>query len=744
MAVPLLCLIAGWRGRRVAPPLAAALLVLAGGVAGRRAGATARAACTTRIEEGAAILAAGVVLDRIPAAASRADPPVASRLGSATLVAGGHACAPGLLRFTAVRGATSHEVGARLLIRGRWRAFGAPGGPRPADLYGYVRARDVDRVSSAAGSAPPTARLRGRFARRLDRRLAGDEAAIARALVLADRSTLSYETRRRFVDAGIVHLLAISGLHVGLLAGGLAWLVGLRDRGPRRWIVAATLVSGYVVLIGAPPAAVRATLLFWGHAITRWRGRPARLADLAGLAALAALAAGPLTLVDPGFQLSFAGFAGIVAGHRLGRRLGGPRRLRGALVPVAASVGAFAATAPLAAVHFGRVVATSIPASLVSTGLVGLALPAVFLTAVVPGPAGDAVAPAASLLLRALAGLADAFAGLPFGWRVGGPAGWTWVAVGTLATAASGARRAHRWRYGLAAALAVSATLWRPTLQAASGRGHPLLCTLDVGQGDAAVVRTGAGRWLVFDGGPGTSILGGRRLSGGPPLDPRTGDAGRRVLVPFLRARAAGRIELFALSHPHLDHFGGAGALFDAFEVARVLDPGLVEPSVAYRAFLDRVAEEGATWIPARAGGRLRIDDVTIEVLWPPGAGLDANEGSFGFRLDAGGFRYVNTGDAPADVERAILARVAPGGLAAEILKLGHHGSRTSSAVAWLRAVDPELAVVSAGRGNRYGHPHGVTLARLDSAGVRRVWRTDRDGPLCVEGEADGWRIVRP
>jgi competence protein ComEC len=133
-------------------------------------------------------------------------------------------------------------------------------------------------------------------------------------------------------------------------------------------------------------------------------------------------------------------------------------------------------------------------------------------------------------------------------------------------------------------------------------------------------------------------------------------------------------------------------------------------------------------------------------VLWPPAGedSLDANEGSVGFLLDAGSFRYLNTGDASVEVEKRILEATVADSLRADVLKLGHHGSRTSSAVAWLRAVRPDIAVISAGRGNRYGHPHAVTLARLDSARVARVWRTDRDGPLCIEGDGRDWRIVDP
>ena len=581
---------------------------------------------------------------------------------------------------------------------------------------------------------------------------------VAKALILADRTTLDREVRQRFIDAGIVHLLAISGLHVGMIAAGIVWILGLRDRGPRRWVRAVAAVAVYVLLIGAPPAATRAALIFAGHAYCRWRGFPGRVADLAALAAILAVALNPLIILDPGFQLSFAGFVGVIAGHRFGERFrSGLRRLRVApwlerpreavastLGLAIASTGAFLCTAPIAAVHFGRVVATSIPASVASTGLVGLALPSVAAAALLPGWPGDVAADAAFALLSVLVALADAFAGVPLRWRARPETGWFWLACGALALAALASPRRRRPVYALALAGVVAAGLLRPAVARLAGPGTPLLCTLSVGQGDAAVLRTSGGRWLLFDAGPGTSILDGRELS---ERDRRLAgwmrDAGRDVIVPFLRARGVRDIELFVLSHPHLDHFGGAGAVFEGFRVHGVLDPGVVEPSEAYLALLERTDEERALWVRGTAGDEIVVDDIRLTVLWPVADARDgANDASLSFRLEVGDFAYVNTGDAPVESERAILENAGPDDLAADLLKLGHHGSHTSSSVAWLRAVRPEIAVMSLGRDNRYGHPHAETLHRLDSARVRRIWRTDREGTLCVEVLPDGWRIV--
>jgi len=766
--IPIALLALGARGRHVAPPaLLWGLVSLCGAISGAAAGSASRAACTATVESGATVMLTARLGDRIPPLRQPDRTAGSMRLRAsvnvshATLVADGKMCSPGRLRLSAPRVEEGFEWGAGILVKGEWRRSGESALPRAESRYGYVSARSLEAAEGPVreGLGLP-GRLRAMLASRLDGRMRTEElAGVAKALVLADRSTLDRETRQRFIDAGIVHLLAISGLHVGMIAGGIVWILGFVDRGRARWVRAAAVVTAYVVLIGAPPAATRAALLFAGHAYCRWRDRPGRVLDLAALAALLAVGIEPLLILDPGFQLSFAGFAGVIAGHGVGSRvarrltLARTGRLRPILRKVApllsltiASTGAFACTAPIAAVHFGRVVATSIPASVASTGIVAMALPAVGAATVLPGIAGELAADAASSLLTVLVAIADWFARAPFRWQVAPALGWLWATCGLLAVAALLSPRRTRSRHLVSIAAIVALALFRPAARRLAGDGTPLLCTLDVGQGDAAVLRTGAGRWLVFDAGPGTSILDGRDLS---PDDRRLaswmGDAGRDVIVPFLRSHGVTEIELFALSHPHLDHFGGAGSLFDRFRVHHVLDPGLAEPSAAYLGLLERVDDERALWVRGLAGDRIAIDDATITVLWPTtGMTAGANETSLSFRLDVGGFAYLNTGDAPVDTELSILRDTPEGGLRVDLLKLGHHGSRTSSSVRWLEAARPALVVMSLGRDNRYGHPHAATLRRLDSAGVRRAWRTDREGTLCIEVGPDGWRVVDP
>jgi competence protein ComEC len=282
------------------------------------------------------------------------------------------------------------------------------------------------------------------------------------------------------------------------------------------------------------------------------------------------------------------------------------------------------------------------------------------------------------------------------------------------------------------AALASALLLGGPALNRYGFRRGALLCTVDVGQGDAAALRTGNGRWILFDAGP------------------RFGqhDAGRDVVLPLLRRLGARRIDLFVLSHPDLDHVGGFEAVHDGIRVFRVLDSGHPVPTPAYARFLALIREEGMRWMSGRSGDLYQLDNVSLRVLGPvdsgdPEVAPRANETSLVLRVSIdGALVYLNTGDATTEDERVILSTWGGESLRADVLKVGHHGSRSSTSVPFLEAVHPSLAVISAGRGNTYGHPHAAVLKRLAAASVPRVWRTDRDGTVCIEVDPHkGWRI---
>ncbi|HSJ31205.1 MAG TPA: DNA internalization-related competence protein ComEC/Rec2 [Longimicrobiales bacterium] len=649
--------------------------------------------------------------------------------------------------------------GAPLVVTGRWMAYAPRNGwPRKPEYAGGVL---VDRIAIAdiapgAGDsvshrgADALTRFRTSQQTRL-RALLPDTWGLAEALLLAQKAGLSPETRSRWVAAGLVHLLAISGMHVGLIAGGvilLAGLCGVPRRNARRLALLVTL--GYVLFLGAPSAALRALLQASLLLAAVELQRPADPFTALAAAGLVILLLEPLAILDPGFQLSFAGMAGLI-----GWRRPIAAALPGQLHPhvrdgLAAGVAASALTTPIAALHFGTASWIGIPASIVAVPVLACAvalLLAALLIAAVTGATAGLHASAADGALRLLDRIAAIAAGVPGGH---GYMAASTVMYGLLAIAAAlivrgmvrgrdevqppshagdavheaFARRHLRRR--LRAAIAVTAALallaWAPLLLRPQD-GRLEIHAIDVGQGDAFAIRTPAGRWLLVDTGPRTA----------------RGDAGRDRVVPYLLARGARRLDALILTHPDADHIGGAEAVLDAFEVGLVIDPGLPAGKDIFIDLLAAARRDGQRWVAARDGISFDIDGVRIALLFPftaVDATSDANDNSVVFRLTFGAFAALFLGDAPVAVEEQLVARHGDG-LASAVLKVGHHGSRTSTGAALLEAADPTVALVSAGRRNRYGHPNPGVLQRLEDYRVR-VLRTDQSGNFIVRAARSG------
>ncbi|MBI4539646.1 MAG: DNA internalization-related competence protein ComEC/Rec2 [Gemmatimonadetes bacterium] len=630
--------------------------------------------------------------------------------------------------------------GDEMVALGRWVQGG--GGRERSPYEAGTLVLDSVRTLVPAGPAHrPLLWLRGSAQRRL-RELLGDDAPIAEALVLARREGIEPELSERFARAGVAHLLAISGFHIGVVAGVLLGLGGALGLERRRRSLAAVLGTWlYVGLIGAPYAAVRAAVILSLTLAGRLVGRPVDPVGALGIAGCAIVLAVPGAIRDIGFQLSFAAAGGLVLlGRPIARMLGmlggagyGQRARHRGLDVLAAGLAATLATAPLTALHFGRVSLVGIPLTLLLAPLLSVAIPQIFLVLAlswVVGGAAHFLAGGLALLLalfRSATELAAAMPGasiaVPRPWLAAGAAGAA-LAFLTLAYAPPLRRMA---RHAVAVAGAVAAILLAPL--ATGHRGADLsLYFLDVGQGDATAIRSPLGRWILVDAGP---------------VNDRW-DAGARLVVPFLRREGAARLELLVLTHGDLDHIGGAAAVLDEASVEALLEPGQVAGKEAYLGILERVDRRDIPWIRAHAGQSILLDGVRLDVLHPlPGPldpARDANDYSVVLRVGYGRFAALLMGDAPADAELTAVNGL-PDSRAA-ILKVGHHGSNTSTSTALLRATRPRAAVISAGRHNRYGHPAPSVLARLARAGVR-VLRTDVHGTIRVDAAADGDFRVR-
>lgn len=603
-----------------------------------------------------------------------------------------------------------------------------------------LRRGDAVRVLARGRGHPVLAgiyAIRDRVARVFTAALPGARGALLLSLLLGDDGGLGQATTDAFARAGLLHVLVVSGTQVALVMGMVVWLARLLRAPPLPAALASALaVVVFALLTGWAPSVARAAIMGVIGASALAGGRVYDVAAALAVAALGLLASSPFLLYDVGFQLSFtATWALIYVAPALRphlRRLPGP-----AASLVAVSVAAQVAVMPVLAYHFQQVSVASFAANLIVVPLVGLLVPAGFAAAalalVLPPAAALALAPLGPLL-DLIGLLARFFAGLPGASIAVFPPSLPLVAACYLVLAGVVEMLRGRWQPRRSAAwagtLAVLAILvWGRVL--AGGAGLLEVTVLDVGQGDAILLRSPSGQTLLIDGG---GEMEGR-VSGY--------DVGARRVVPALRHLGVRRLDVVILSHPHEDHAGGLAAVLQNFRVGLVLDSGLAHPSPGYARLRELAAARGVSIRQARRGMRLDLGDgVTAAVLLPEeplitGSGSDPNLNSVVVRVTYHRVGALFTGDMEALNESQLLAL--GDDLRSTILKVAHHGSSTGTTEAFVDAVRPAVAVISVGAVNPFGHPHRSTLDVLEEWGAA-VYRTDRDGAVLIQ--SDGARVA--
>ena len=614
----------------------------------------------------------------------------------------------------------------------------------------------VDLVARGSPLAEAAAAVRAR-ARDALRRAAGpgggEAAVIGAAVLIGDRAGLDAELQQQLQRAGTYHVIAISGGNIALFTAAVLAAARALTRRHRRGLLAAGVVLvAYAAIVGGGASVLRAT----GMALV---GIAAQVLDQRGAALnVLAVTAGVLVAVDPllsfdvGFWLTTVATAGIMLGLPTGHA-GDPRWRRIARAMVLTSVWAELALLPIVASVFQQVTVAGLVLSAVAIPGMALAQAAAAL-AVLVDVVAPALLPVTGLALRAGAALVTGSARVvdlvPWtSWRVPPPevaavvayylslAAWLWSrhAARDTAWAAS-----VRWVSALALPAVVVWVAVAPASLLSVAPGDLRVTVFDVGQGDAMLVQFPNGRRLLVD-------------AGGMNADGR--DLGERVVGPALRARGIRRVDYLLVTHADADHIGGAASLVREF-APREVWTGIPVADDAATARLRLAADSiGAAWRRVEAGDRLDIGRAVVQVLHPGPADWERqrvrNDDSVVVAVALGGVRVLLTGDIGAEVEPLVAAAAAEAAAAPSpatspesavplapddrpwltLLKVAHHGSNGASSDAFLSAVHPVVAIVSAGAGNPFGHPAPAVLERLVAAGVD-VWRTDRDGEVTV------------
>jgi competence protein ComEC len=620
-------------------------------------------------------------------------------------------------------------------------------------------------------------------------------AGVLRAVLLGDRSFVERQEATDFQKTGVFHVLVVAGLHVGALAAFLFWTVRkLRLSMMWSMSFTLTLLFAYVAVVEQRPPVLRAAVMTAIVMVGGFFFRRLDLLNSAAVAALLLLIAKPLEVRDSSFQLTFVAI-GCIAGlaipwvertvqpyarairgwrdvtrdaahepkqaqfridlrslahwvsGKLPRRLGMPAEnvLTGGIAVSFRVWELFVLTMvlqigmlPLMARDFHRITLAGPVVNLAAVPMMGIIVPLGFLTlasGLLSPVLGRILATPLGWLTLLLIHAVQWFAHFPrWSYRIPGPPLWlALVFCTTLVLLMAIFRLRHpakkRVAWGLTALLLASAVAisvfpfaprWSP--------GKLEVTILDVGQGDSLFVVFPGGKTLLIDGGGSFGGFAGQELHAGT-------DPGEEAVSPYLWSRGFQKLDVVALTHAHQDHIGGLTAILQNFQVGTLWVGREVESAALVK--LEELARKKKIMSAHEMKGqKFSWDGVAGEFLWPeistgevaPGA---KNNDSLVLRLQYGNRTVLLPGDAEVQAERDMLVENSEKMLRADVLKVGHHGSKNSTTAEFLKAVHPGVAVISVGEDNPYGHPNQELLDRLKLTGVR-ILRTDRDGAVHV------------
>ncbi|MFP4502368.1 MAG: DNA internalization-related competence protein ComEC/Rec2 [Candidatus Hydrogenedentota bacterium] len=601
-----------------------------------------------------------------------------------------------------------------------WRAQGVHSTVR-------VRRGGVTRSGASAVSLRYwAARLRHAEAMLFARAVPESVLPFALAVWLGDRGQLDHAERQHYMLSGTAHILAVSGIHMSIVFVIAHFMLGITvSRGRLRTVLTMLIVLLFALVAGARISSVRAAVMISLYLSADLVNRESDAPTALGISGFLFLLARPMLIFDTGFLLSFSCVASLLL-------FAGPieQRLRFLPMPVRRAAAACIAVQLLPlplSVHFFHFLPLAAPlVNLLIVPLLSLVLWGCFLTLA----AGMIAAGLATIMGHALLpiigvirGLAAAVAHSPIAQSgVTSPtllaAAFFWAALALLYTVLRGGPLTRRRLLAVAGLLLCAALFWRPL------RPGPMVAFLDVGQADAAFFRTPGGDTALIDGGARSPYA----------------DAGDYVVAPFLLAHHVGRLDYIVATHPERDHIGGLFSVIERIPVGTLLISASTKDAEREKALLAHCAAHGVPVRRVGRGDRIPLAGAQMTVLHPPPGwreGENVNDYSLAFRLAWPGMRVLFAGDIEKPAERSMLGQ----DLRADVLKVPHHGSHTSSTAAFLDAVAPRHAVASTQR----IHPD---VARRYTAHGIHLWRTDWHGGLILRQHGagllfDGARIRR-
>ncbi len=647
------------------------------------------------------------------------------------------------------------NLGDYIGFRGTVYPVNSPRNPHQFDYAGYLKQEDISLVAGVDELLyihPDTTitgwiTLRRQVHALIESQFSQASVPLAKAILIGEKSELADPTRKSFARSGLAHIMAVSGMHVGFIVAPLWMLIPWFWR--FKWGKWAGLFLIILVLLtyagitgfsaSVTRASLTAVLLAYGKLFHRRRNS----INLTATAALILLSFDPRFLFQIGFQLSFgAVFTILIIWPLLNGWINGEKKkqwwqplLQLFLLSLVVQIGLL----PLLAQYFGEIsligpfmnmVVMVVIGLMVQIGLLGLLVAAWW-----PFVGGWFIFPV-DILLQYLQQIVHAVSDWPLSWISvsGGHPLWIVLWGLMLLALASSHMPRHRWKWWIAV-LVVACTWQLDYLHNRWRMSQTLRVTaLDVGQGDALVIQTPADKTLLIDAGRWTQNY----------------NSGSSVLIPYLESEGVDTVDAVILTHPHADHIGGMVSLLEQKPVRKIYHPGTNYQSALYQRVKRRAKEGGVAMEAVGAGDQIPLDrSLKIFVMGPPIHTVrsveNINDASIILKMQYGEHGFLFMGDAEHEQERLIGSYYGVGGkslLSSVYLKVGHHGSNTSSSTSFLRKVQPSVAVTSLALKNRYRHPHPGAVRRLRKWTSDSLLFTSTDHAVVYESDGKNLRLI--
>jgi competence protein ComEC len=561
---------------------------------------------------------------------------------------------------------------------------------------------------------------------RIDRAFSPQSAEMIKALVFGDDQAMDPDLADAYRLFGLVHLLVVSGMHITVIFGFLFFV--LRRAGVIKeyaLFCLLLLIPVYVLLTGAQPSAVRsgltAALMFLGAIMGRNR---LNITDMLSFSCLIMVFANPLAVYDLGFQLSFAVTAAVIlAAPEVMRRYKSPV-LHLLMLSMICEMAAF----PIAVYHFYQLSVIGFFLSIFFVPfLTFVIMPlsfAAYLASLIFSSAPVLASPILDLLLRFPHQVLHVLFRHPvLQLNFGAMADWMLISAIIVLGLALVVWETVDRRWTVLLPLLSFLMLYGLVILSDLIDPYGSVTFIDVGQGDSILIRLPHRQGSVLIDSGGTLPFPRQAWQ----KQQRPFDVGRDVVLHELRAARVDQLDAVVMTHKDFDHVGGMKQVFAGVSVKRLVVSAYYDPDSDDLKLFREAVQNGARMTVPGAGDTLQIGSADFDILSPIDRAEESNGNSIVIRTFLGGSHWLFTGDLPVSGEQKILNRHFP--VQADVLKLGHHGSRTSTSARWLKAVHPLIAIVSAGKNNRYGHPHKEIIQRLKKYRVRTI-RTDQSGAI--------------